>query len=188
VEEVIHEFLDPKVLPFLDPKILPGVFLFTVVLFLLQCLRSGSQYLRNGGAADRVAQAKNKTISNLLGLAGSSITAIIFWLIAGPTTDQILVGISGGALFQAGRRASLSSTGVSTAVAVYSAWWMPKAERTAHCQDIRYALRQTGWIRRSSHAWGVLKSSPRVGLRARRHHKRLAAAATGSPARTRISS
>jgi hypothetical protein len=181
--EMVLGFLD------LDPQVVPGGFLFGAVLGLLRCLRGGFLYWRSYGAADGVANAKNKTIYGLRTVAASSASALILWLVAGgPTTAQIFRGMALGAVVSAGMWLLLSRAVVPTAVAAYSAWWMPKAERTAHRQDIRYALRQAEGGRRSSHAWGVLKSSPRVGLRARRHHKRLAAAMTGSPARMRVSS
>lgn len=174
----------------LDPQVLPGAFLFGSVLGLLRCLRGGFLYWRSDGAADRVANAKNNIIYGLQTVAMSSVLAVVLWLGAGgPPTAQTLRGMVLGAVVSAGIWLLLLSRAVvPTAVAAYSAWWMPKAERTTHRQDIRYALRQADGRRRSSHAWGVLKSSPRVGLRARRHHKRLAEAMTGSPARTRVSS
>lgn len=162
--------------------------LFVVVQGALQFLRGCVLYLRSGGAPDQVARAKNKIIANLVAFAGFGILMVIVWTVTEPTTAQVFKGMAVMAVISAGVWLFLSWTVVPTAVAAYSAWWMPKAERTAHRQDIRYALRQADWGRRSSHAWGVLKSSPRVGLRARRHHKRLAAAMTGPPVRRQVSS
>jgi hypothetical protein len=164
--EMVLGFLD------LDYQILPGGFLFGAVLGLLRCLRGGFLYWRSDGAADRVANAKNNTIYGLQTIAVSIVAAVIMWTVAKSTPAQIFHGMAVGAVISAGMGLLLAWPVVPPAVAAYSAWWMPKAERTAHRQDIRYALRHSDRGRRSSHAWGVLKSGPRVGLRARRHHKR----------------
>ncbi|WP_229916895.1 hypothetical protein, partial [Streptomyces fructofermentans] len=107
-------------------------------------------------------------------LNGTALLGIHLW--AGPGLEEVIRGMGAGAVLGAAGWLLLTRTFVPKAVAAYSSWWMPKVERTAHRQDILYALTRASWGIRSRHAWELLKSSPRAGLRARRHHARLRAA------------
>lgn len=159
-------------------ELLPGAFAFTMLVSLTQIPRGGYLYIRSGGAPDRVAIAKNRIVYALVGLLASATLGTAAAAVINPSFSDLLVGFGLAAAVGAAGWLTLTGTFVPKAVASYSSWWMPKAERTEHRQDILYALTQARWAARSRHAWGLLKSSPRAGLRARRYHVRLSAAVT----------
>ncbi|MFI1415686.1 hypothetical protein ACH4Y0_38080 [Streptomyces sp. NPDC020707] len=172
----------------LSMQILSSFGLFYMATCIPQSVHGAFLYQNSEGAADRLAKAGNELIYGFMGMFSAIIVTFVVKLLIGPIPAvHPLPTLSVGVVVGTGRVLLLSSAIVSTAVASYGAWWVPKAERTARRQDIRYALRQADRKMRSSHAWGVLKSSPRIGLRARRQHKALAAATTGLPARKQVS-
>ncbi|MFI5966660.1 hypothetical protein ACIA8J_31445 [Streptomyces asoensis] len=61
----------------------------------------------------------------------------------------------------------------------YGSWWTPAEDKTAYRQDLRLALSCVPIWRRGGHAWGMIKSGPRAGLRARRFAARCAGPVTG---------
>ncbi|MFE2473700.1 hypothetical protein [Streptomyces mirabilis] len=165
---------------------LPGISLFVMMAAVARLLRAGLLYLRSRGETGRVAAAKNRMVYGSASLLIAAVAGTVSWAFTRPGFVEIADGFLGGGLVIAAGAWVLNGNYVPKAVAAYSAWWMPKAERTAHRQDILYALTAAGqlrqawgfwyWETRSEHAWGLLKSSPRAGLRARRYYACLAAA------------
>ncbi|MFF3691650.1 hypothetical protein [Streptomyces sp. NPDC002187] len=155
-----------------------GAFTFTTVWAVGQFLLGGYQYVRSNGDTGRMTAAKNRIIyHSMIGLIAfpASLPAVT---LVGSNGVEMTVGFGLAGLLTAVRKLVLRGNSVPKAVATYSALWMPEAERTEHRQDMLYALTQARPGRRSHHAWALLKSSPRAGLRARRHHARLDAALT----------
>ncbi|MGW6862881.1 hypothetical protein ACWGHM_30305 [Streptomyces sp. NPDC054904] len=111
-----------------------------------------------------------------------SLTVVVISLVFMPfdyTRNQVIVGTGLGFAAAVVVWPLLTMGFVPMAVASYSAWWMPQAERTAHRQDILYVLTHVQLMRRSRYAWQLLLSSPRSGLRQRRLHARLTTASAG---------
>lgn len=157
-------------------RLLPGVFWFFLGLMTLLIIAGGLRYTTSGGDSGNISEAKNDILYGVLGAVGLSLPIVITEVLIRPTRGEVVRGMGLGALLGAVVWLALATRFVPRAVAAYSSWWMPQAEKAAVRQDILYALSQARRGTRSRHAWSQLKSSPRAGLRARRHQTRLAAA------------
>ncbi|MEU4887672.1 MULTISPECIES: hypothetical protein [Streptomyces] len=155
-------------------ELLPGIFWLFLIMALLLIFVGGLRYGTSGGDPSAVQAAKNSIIYGTMGSAMSSIALLAVNLLHSPSLGEIFRGMGAGGVLSATAWLVLSGTYVPRVVAAYSSWWMPRAERTAHRQDMLYVLSQVHGGTRSRHAWGLLTSSPRAGLRARRHAARLA--------------
>ncbi|MGW1364913.1 hypothetical protein ACWCQP_46885 [Streptomyces chartreusis] len=166
---------------------LPGVFWFAALMAMMQVLMAGFRYVMSSGDQGTITAAKNQMLYGVAGLVALPVPLVIAHLVFAPSLSEVGVGAGVGAvLFMVGL-ALLTSSTVPRAMAAYSAWWMPQVERTSHRQDILYALTCARWgMQRSRHAWSLLKSSPRAGLRSRRHHARLKAAVMGDRREARL--
>lgn len=153
--------------------VLPGIIWLFLIISLLLVPVGGLRYVISGGDSGSVSAAKNSIIYGVMGSMVSGIALLVIYLVGSPSLQEIFRGMGTGGALGAAVWLILSGKYVPKAVAAYSAWWMPKTERTAHRQDMLYALSQVRSVTRSRHAWGLLTSSPRSGLRARRYTARL---------------
>ncbi|MEV7252605.1 hypothetical protein [Streptomyces cyaneofuscatus] len=152
-----------------------------LIVMTFMIITAGRNYLRSGGDSNYLAMTRNRVIYGSASGISAGLLLGFIEVVYGPSLVEVVRGMGLSAAFCVATWAMLASTPGPTAVAVYSSWWMPRSERAAHREDVLYALTQAHWKRRSRHAWGLLKSSPRVGLRARRHHTRLAVEAASEP-------
>lgn len=154
--------------------LLLGIFWLFLIMALLLITVGGLRYVTSSGDSSMVSAAKNSIIYGVMGSVVSTIMLVVIHLLHSPSPGELLRGMGVAVVLSAAAWLILSRAFVPKVIAAYSAWWMPRAEQVAHRQDMFYALSQVRGGRRSRHAWGLLTSSPRAGLRARRHTASLA--------------
>jgi hypothetical protein len=130
--------------------LIPGYTLFIGGLGGIQLILGGIRYVISSGDSRAVTIAQNTILYSIVEIIAGMLYPI--FLIFGDSASpmEYIVGFGLAALTILGTALLLKGTYVSAAVAAYSAWWMPEAERAAHYQDIRYALRHA---RGNSRAW-----------------------------------
>ncbi|MDX3458808.1 hypothetical protein PV396_43995 [Streptomyces sp. ME02-8801-2C] len=109
---------------------------------------------------------KKGFLYSVFGLGITGATSFGLWQAAGPDHAGIII-----------ITLSVPAIAFVTAVAfwlapksavAYGSWWTPVEDRAAYRQDLRFALACVPVWRRGGHAWRMIKSGPRAGLRARR--------------------
>ncbi|WP_145882009.1 hypothetical protein [Streptomyces sp. BK340] len=153
--------------------LLPGIIWLFLIMALLLILGGGLRYVMSAGDQGSISAAKNSILYGVMGSGASAIALLAAYLLHNPSLGETFRGMGAGGVLSAAAWLILSGAYIPKAVASYSAWWMPVAERAAHRQDMLFALSRVRWGTRSRHAWGLLTSSPRAGLRARRYTARL---------------
>ncbi|MFE5676205.1 hypothetical protein ACFQ7B_03610 [Streptomyces erythrochromogenes] len=160
--------------------LLPGQLFLGSLMAVRRLVRGGAQYLREGDEIRR-AVAKNRVLYGLVTFLVTTALFVVVAVLLKPGTIGVAAAVLPAAMSFLFGWWVLSMSNVPGAVAAYSSWWMPPAERFAHREDMLYALLQTDGVDRSRHAWGLIKSSPRAGLRERRRYTRLASGGFWQP-------
>ncbi|MEH0633663.1 hypothetical protein QBA35_09850 [Streptomyces bottropensis] len=116
-----------------------------------------------------------------LGIAGAASS--VLWQVTGPDHAGVIVVAASVPV------TALTMTGAfwlaPTVAVAYGSWWQPAGGRAAYRQDMRVALARVTMGPRGKHAWQMITSGPRAGLRARRFAARCVGptAASGHPPR-----
>ncbi|MFD3549350.1 hypothetical protein ACFWUW_27755 [Streptomyces sp. NPDC058655] len=121
---------------------------------------------------------KNGVIYSVPSLGIAGVVSLVLRQVAGPHHAGVIVVAASVPVI------ACMMTGAfwiaPTATVAYGSWWMPAEDRSAYQQDMRCALAQVSARQRGKHAWGIVKSAPRAGLRARRFASRGVSPATES--------
>ncbi|TVZ90508.1 hypothetical protein [Streptomyces sp. BK340] len=109
-----------------------------------------------------------------LGVTG--VASFALWQAAGPDhTGVIVVTVSVPAIAVV---MAVAFWLAPAAAVAYGSWWTPAEDKTTYRQDLQFALVCVPIRQRGGHAWGMIKSGPRAGLRARRFAARCAGPVT----------
>ncbi|NUV64878.1 hypothetical protein [Streptomyces sp. CAI-85] len=154
--------------------LLPGQLLLGFLISSRQLIIGGLEYIDAQGEQNRTTVAKNKILYSILSFLATALALISAVLVFDSDFFSVVGSMLPAAVTFLGGWYLLTMSSMPEAVAAYSAFWMPPTEQVTHREDTLYALLQTRGVNRSRHAWGLLKSSPRAGLRERRRYMQLA--------------
>ncbi|MFJ6485991.1 hypothetical protein ACIQK6_38590 [Streptomyces sp. NPDC091682] len=163
-----------------------GISFLAVVSLAAEIISAGFNYIRSGGSSEKIARAKKTIIFGIYGVICASVVGVVVQLAYQPTLVESMRGV-----ILAGAVALIISqvfftNFVPRMIAAYSSWWVPKAERSAHREDIFCALIDSRGLERSRHIWQEFASGPRAGLRSRRYHVRLAVVTSNAPSHSQV--